>query len=278
MRCVAVAVGNVGPGVLVEGASCTKAVGSGVPAPGRTTPSREHARAAPATRRTTQASCACLLGNEFDPGFKCPFLPGWGKIRRENRRRSVREQRRGQVPDTGTWAHAVPAANFEMQTGDGPRFGRLFRGFCQPPSRVFLGWASCYCFFLRGQVSLPERPVGGGEGAAGKKKSVARRSPTEKKAPALQPVFTNVRRHLAQRVLCCLRFPCQTAAFCKFGRKARRVARFEKLRLWPKVRVFPQFSHFAIAMTFQFRIRQANRGNSTTAVGSEQDVLQREIS
>ncbi len=127
-------------------------------------------------------------------------------------------------------------------------------------------------FFFAGRYDYPS--VEEGRRRPGWQEKVGGPIATDaRQGPFLQPVLTRVRRHLAQRVLCSLRFPCQTATFCKFGRNARRVARFEKLRLWPKVVVFPQFSHFAIAIAFHFRIIWADRTNSTTAVGSGQDVL-----
>jgi len=45
-----------------------------------------------------------------------------------------------------------------------------------------------------------------------------------------------------------------TETFCRFGLNLRLVARNEKLRLCPKVVVFPQCSHFAIGLSFQYEI------------------------
>jgi len=52
--------------------------------------------------------------------------------------------------------------------------------------------------------------------------------------------------HFAHMTLRTLRPSTRRVIFCRFGRKVRFVARWEKLRLWPKVVVFPQDSHFAI--------------------------------
>lgn len=52
--------------------------------------------------------------------------------------------------------------------------------------------------------------------------------------------------HFAHNVLRTLRPFTNIVTRCKLGRNARLVARIEKLRLCPKVVVFPQASHFAI--------------------------------
>ena len=52
--------------------------------------------------------------------------------------------------------------------------------------------------------------------------------------------------HLAHKVRWTWRPPSITCTRCKFGENLRRVALIEKLRLCPKVVVFPQCAHFAI--------------------------------
>ena len=63
--------------------------------------------------------------------------------------------------------------------------------------------------------------------------------------------FTSVFKHFVQSVLLTA-FPfSMIVVFCKFGLNLRFVARWEKLRLCPKVVVFPQISHFALFNPFQ---------------------------
>jgi len=63
--------------------------------------------------------------------------------------------------------------------------------------------------------------------------------------------FESVFIHFVQRVRFTA-FPFSViVVFCKFGLNLRFVARWEKLRLCPKVVVFPQISHFAIFIPFQ---------------------------
>lgn len=59
-------------------------------------------------------------------------------------------------------------------------------------------------------------------------------------------LFTIVRIHLAQSSLWIFLPFCRIETRWRLGRKVRFVARWEKLRLWPKVVVFPHISHFAI--------------------------------
>jgi hypothetical protein len=59
-------------------------------------------------------------------------------------------------------------------------------------------------------------------------------------------VFVIVRMHLAHNTFLTLRPFTITVTFCRFGRKARLVARIEKDRLWPKVVTLPQCAHLAI--------------------------------
>lgn len=71
-----------------------------------------------------------------------------------------------------------------------------------------------------------------------------------------------VRMHFAHKTLLTLRPLTITVTFCRLGRKVRLVARREKLRLWPKVVVFPQFSHFAI-VKIPFKIAVETLGSGT---------------
>jgi hypothetical protein len=59
-------------------------------------------------------------------------------------------------------------------------------------------------------------------------------------------VFAMVRMQLAHSIFRITRPFSITETFCKLGRKVRRVARMEKLRLLPNVVDFPHRSHFAI--------------------------------
>lgn len=65
--------------------------------------------------------------------------------------------------------------------------------------------------------------------------------------------------HFAHMTLRTLRPLTMTVTFCRFARKVRLVARSEKLRLWPKVVVLPQDSHFAI-VKIPFRSTDETRG------------------
>jgi hypothetical protein len=70
-------------------------------------------------------------------------------------------------------------------------------------------------------------------------------------SPILYFSFASAFKHFVQMVLL-TGFPLSmTVVFCKFGLNLRFVARMEKLRLCPKVVVFPQISHFAIFNPFQ---------------------------
>jgi len=63
---------------------------------------------------------------------------------------------------------------------------------------------------------------------------------------SLYLLLTRVRIHLAQSVLRNLTPFSMISTRCKLGLNLRLVARIEKLRLCPKVVVFPQCSHLAI--------------------------------
>lgn len=71
-------------------------------------------------------------------------------------------------------------------------------------------------------------------------------------------VFTKVRIHLVQTVFFTMRPSNRRLAFWRFGRNVRFVARREWLRLWPKVVVLPQISHFAIFEILSKRIELLN--------------------
>jgi hypothetical protein len=75
-------------------------------------------------------------------------------------------------------------------------------------------------------------------------------------------LFTIVRIHLAHSSLRTFRPFCRTETRWRLGRKVRFVARWEKLRLWPKVVVFPHISHFAI-----FRILSLQNYSTNAKLG-----------
>lgn len=57
--------------------------------------------------------------------------------------------------------------------------------------------------------------------------------------------------HLAHIVTFTLRPASTMETFCRFGRKVRLVARFEKLTLCPKTVVLPQLLHLAMSVVVQ---------------------------